>query len=77
VHCPKCGTESPEDSLFCRKCGAALSAQTEGAKTAGAQPNHRNKSIALSLAIALVISITFWLGGVLATQSKAIAILLA
>ena len=36
MFCPKCGTEMPDDSQFCRKCGSALTAAGSNVSTTGA-----------------------------------------
>jgi S1-C subfamily serine protease len=34
LFCPKCGTETPDDSQFCRKCGQSLTAFPSAGRTA-------------------------------------------
>ncbi|MGO9647288.1 MAG: zinc-ribbon domain-containing protein [Terriglobales bacterium] len=34
MFCPKCGTDHPDDSQFCRKCGQTLSAAGSTAASA-------------------------------------------
>jgi hypothetical protein len=36
VFCPKCGTEHPDDSQFCRKCGQGMAVVSTSAGTAAA-----------------------------------------
>ena len=36
MFCSKCGTETPDDSQFCRKCGKALSVTSTSSEAAAA-----------------------------------------
>lgn len=36
--CPKCGTNNPDDSVFCEKCGTSLAAQQTIPATPTAPP---------------------------------------
>jgi S1-C subfamily serine protease len=51
VFCPKCGTEHPDDSQFCRKCGRSLTA------TVPSTPPARSRAIPMALAVGVVLLI--------------------
>jgi S1-C subfamily serine protease len=56
VFCPKCGTEHPDDSQFCRKCGQPLTAFSPTSRTA-AKPR---LIIALSLGVVILLGLVWF-----------------
>jgi len=64
MFCPKCGTDLPEDSQFCRKCGRSLNVApvggatgTGGAALAAPKPRPR---IALWILLLLLLLLIVW-----------------
>lgn len=43
MYCPKCGTELPDDSQFCRKCGHSLSLAPAGGAATAPTPKPRRR----------------------------------
>jgi hypothetical protein len=58
--CPKCGTESPDDSHFCRKCGNALTVSSTVATTTHAKAPRKGTAIGL-----FVLALIFWLATII------------
>jgi hypothetical protein len=76
VFCPKCGTEHPDDSQFCRKCGQGLAvASATGAAAAAVAPETKSqetkpqrKLVRTPFAIAGVLLLIFMIYGYNASQ---------
>jgi hypothetical protein len=75
LFCPKCGTEHPDDSQFCRKCGQGLAgvASATGAGTAVAparipETKTQRKLVRTPFAIAGVLLLLFIIYGYNASQ---------
>ncbi len=67
MFCPKCGTETPDDSQFCRKCGKSLGVVSiaDGAVVGAAQapqpkPERRTTLWALVALLSLVAGWAVW-----------------
>lgn len=62
MFCPKCGTENPDGTSFCSKCGASFSA----APTGGAAQPEAESSTGMSANIAgLLCYVLTWLTGII------------
>jgi hypothetical protein len=62
MFCPKCGSESQDDSQFCRKCGNALGApRTVSAAAAPAPEKKQSVRPAFILGVVLVLVALGWL----------------
>lgn len=57
MFCPKCGTEHPNDSQFCRKCGRSLTGTASS--TPPATPRSRSIPIALAVGVVLLIVVAW------------------
>jgi hypothetical protein len=79
VFCPKCGTETPDDSQFCRKCGQGLAVVASAAGTGAAaaparvpqakpQEKPKRKLVRTPYAIAGILLLLFIVYGYNATQ---------
>jgi zinc-ribbon domain len=65
MFCSKCGTESLDDSQFCRKCGKAMSTgfATSGTGAAAAPalaPAKKKSRVALWILLALLAIVIYW-----------------
>ncbi len=64
MFCPKCGTENPDETKFCSKCGASLGAGA--APTGGAAQPEAESSTGMSANIAgLLCYVLTWLTGII------------
>ncbi len=64
MFCPKCGTENPDETKFCSKCGASLGAGA--APTGGAAQPEAESSTGMSANIAGLLSYLFgWITGII------------
>lgn len=54
MFCPKCGTETPDDSQFCRKCGQSL-AGAVSTSTGIAVPKPKNRAILVALVSGIIV----------------------
>jgi zinc-ribbon domain len=59
VFCPKCGTEHPDDSQFCRKCGGSLTGTVSSTPPAKTKP--RRIPIALAVGIVVLLIVVAWI----------------
>lgn len=62
MFCHKCGTELPDDSQFCRKCGHAMTATSTGSRTPASAPPRPKSGIAvwILLSLLLIIIVVVW-----------------
>lgn len=65
MFCHKCGTETPDDSQFCRKCGGSLTAVSTGGGAAAApalapQRPKRGVGVGVWIPAALLVGILVW-----------------
>jgi hypothetical protein len=75
LFCPKCGTETPDDSQFCRKCGQGLGVVASATGTAAAvaparvpETKPQRKLVRTPFAIAGVLLLLFVIYGYNASQ---------
>ncbi len=55
VFCDKCGTDLPDDSRFCRKCGYGLTASPQPVTTSVNRKQHVQTFLAVAAIIAGII----------------------
>lgn len=67
VYCTKCGTDLPEDSQFCRKCGQPIAVPTASMPAAPAAPttstatkSNRPERIPLFLGVLVIVALLGW-----------------